>query len=157
PSIRIRVSDALSGPDASQAQLRVDGLTVSPIRGVDLFSYVPVGELSEGEHTVQASAHDRAGNRGDLVASFRVDAQPPAAATAPSPAGGALLSGVVSLAGSATDVGSGVARLSFFCDGYWIAEASTASGLTASWNTAAIAEGEHSITARATDVAGNSG
>jgi hypothetical protein len=157
PTIRISVEDALAGPDASLASLRLDGFAVSPVRSSSQFSHVPAYDLSDGPHTVLASAHDRAGNQGDLVASFQVDTQPPAAASVTSPASGQVLSGVVTLSGTATDGGSGVAHLSFLRDGQWVAEGPATSGFQASWNTAATSEGVHLIAAQPVDVAGNSG
>ncbi len=157
PTIRVVVADALAGPDTSRAQMQIDGRAASLTRGVDHFSHVPAADLADGAHTVTASAHDRAGNRGDLVASFSVDTQPPTAASLTAPAADQVLAGVVSLSATASDAASGIARISYLRDGQWIADAPAASGFTASWNTAASAEGSHLVTAQAVDVAGNSG
>ena len=157
PTVRVVVEDALSGPDASRAQMRLDGRAVAVTRGTDQFSYVPLADLADGLHTVEALAHDRGGNRGDLVAAFRVDSQAPAVATVTSPSSDQVLSGVVTLSGVASDAGSGVARLNFLRDGQWVAEAPAANGLSTTWNTVGSAEGAHLMTAHAVDVAGNAG
>ncbi len=66
PDDPCRGADALSGPDASRAQMRLDGQAVCRLAGVDSSSHVPPVDLADGPHTVEAAAHDRAGNRGDL-------------------------------------------------------------------------------------------
>ncbi|MBN2370855.1 MAG: Ig-like domain-containing protein, partial [Vicinamibacteria bacterium] len=157
PTITVVVSDGLAGPDISRAEMRLDGLPVSVIRSGAQFSHTPGYDLSEGQHAVTAFAHDRAGNRGDLSASFRVDTQAPSSAIVTAPASDQVLIGVVSLSGSASDADSGVARLNFLLDGKWIADASSAGGFSTTWSTSRASEGEHFITARAVDVAGNSG
>jgi hypothetical protein len=157
PTIRVVVQDALSGPDASRAVLKLDGEPVSATRGIDQFSHVPPVDLADGLHTVEASAHDRAGNPGDVVSSFYLDSQAPSAATLTSPSTDQVLSGVVTLSGSASDTGSGVARLNFLRDGQWVAEALATNNLSTTWNTAGSAEGPVRIAAHAVDVAGNTG
>ncbi|MFI4944119.1 MAG: Ig-like domain-containing protein, partial [Burkholderiales bacterium] len=157
PTIRIGVEDALSGPDASRASLKLDGFAVTPVRSVSQFSYVPVYDLVDGPHAVEASAHDRAGNPSALVASFHVDSQAPTGALLTSPGADQVVSGAITLAGTAMDTGSGVSHLSFLRDGLWIAEGSAANGFQAAWNSAATSDGPHQLTAQPVDIAGNSG
>ena len=160
PTVRVAMQDALSGPDAIEAQMSLDGRPVAVTRGADQFSHVPSFDLLDGLHRVDASARDRAGNPGSLVASFGVDTRAPAAAVVTLPPADQVLSGVVALSGSATDVGtaaSGIGRLNFLRDGQWIAEAQASSGLSTSWNTVGSAEGPHVLTAQAVDLAGNGG
>src|SRR5262249_61028475 len=97
------------------------------------------------------------GTRGTRPASFRGGGRLPGAASVTAPASDPVVSGVGTLAGTASDVGSGLARLDFFLDGYRIAEAPASSGFTTSWNSAIAPEGEYLITAHAVDVAGNVG
>ena len=140
-------------PDA-----RSTGQSVAVTRGTDQFSHVPPADLADGLHTVEASAHDRGGNRGDLVATFRVDSQAPAAATVtvalerpgPERRRHALRQRErrrrrASRASTSCWTGSGSPRHS------------AASGLSTTWNTVGSAEGAHLITAHAVDVAGNTG
>ena len=137
--------------------MKLDGFAVTPVRSVSQFSYMPVYELVDGPHTVEASAHDRAGNPSALVASFHVDSQAPTGALLTSPGADQVVSGAITLAGTAMDTGSGVAHLSFLRDGLWIAEGSAANGFQAAWNSAATSDGAHLITAQPVDIAGNSG
>jgi hypothetical protein len=132
PTIRVSIEDALSGPDGSRASLKLDGFSVTPARSTSQFSHVPGYDLADGSHTVEASAHDRAGNLGTLVASFNVDTQPPTGAVVTAPTADAVVSGVVTLAGTASDTASGVAYLSFLRGGQWIAEGPAAGSFQAS-------------------------
>ncbi len=84
----------------------------------------------------------------------------PADTTAPSvsissPANGATVSGSVPVAVSASDTGSGVARVEVRADGMLVGT-DTSAPYTATWNATGAAAGAHTITATAVDVAGNS-
>jgi subtilase family protein/Big-like domain-containing protein/peptidase inhibitor I9 len=80
------------------------------------------------------------------------DTTPPAA-TLTAPTGGATVSGTVSLAATATD-NVGVAKVEFLVDGAVVAT-DTASPYTAAWNSATVANGTHTLAARATDTSNN--
>jgi hypothetical protein len=77
PTVTVTVSDALAGPDTARAEMRLDGQPVAVVRAQGYFLHTPSADLGDGTHTVEASAHDRAGNLGGLVASFHVDTRPP--------------------------------------------------------------------------------
>jgi hypothetical protein len=62
---------------------------------------------------------------------------------------------VVSLAATAGDVGSGVAQVAFDTDGARLGTDTTAP-YALGWNTRKASFGQHTLTAVATDVAGNS-
>ncbi|HET9596618.1 MAG TPA: S8 family serine peptidase [Anaeromyxobacteraceae bacterium] len=82
------------------------------------------------------------------------DTTPPTVALT-APAGGATVSGTVTVAASASD-DVGVARVDFFVDGAAAAFASDASApYSVAWNSASVANGTHALTARAFDGAGN--
>lgn len=84
---------------------------------------------------------------------------PPADTTAPSvsltaPANGSTVKGSVTLAASASD-NVGVTSVSFLIDGKTVGSDSTSPyGLT--WNSATVGDGNHVLTAQASDAAGNS-
>jgi hypothetical protein len=90
----------------------------------------------------------------------QVDKVAPAAAVT-SPAAGATLGGSVTVSGTASDTGSGIAALSVqqrLGIGAWttIATPTVSSGSwTTSWSTAGLADGSYSLQVVATDVAGN--
>jgi hypothetical protein len=83
-----------------------------------------------------------------------VDYPPTVAIT--SPAGGATVSGTVNLTASASDTDStGVAQVEFFVDGSSIGtDTDGSNGWSATWNTTGYSDGSHSVSATATDTAG---
>jgi subtilisin family serine protease len=72
-----------------------------------------------------------------------------------SPANGATVSGTVTVSANASD-NVGVSRVELFVDGA-LAGTDTTSPYSFSWNTAAVANGSHTLQTRAYDAAGNSG
>jgi hypothetical protein len=71
------------------------------------------------------------------------------------PASGASVSGNVNLTATASDAGSGVARVEFLVDGA-VVGTDTTSPYTVTWNAESVTLGTHSVVARAVDNAGNS-
>jgi peptidoglycan/xylan/chitin deacetylase (PgdA/CDA1 family) len=108
--------------------------------------------------TIKFRAWDNAGNveaaKSQLV---RIDTSTPQVALT-SPLNGAKVSGVVKLEATATDAGSGVARVDFYVDGRVVGTA-TAAPYRVNWNTnnnKQVPKGSHTIYAVAVDGAGNS-
>jgi hypothetical protein len=87
--------------------------------------------------------------------SFTIDTQPPSPATIFGISEGQVLKGTVPVSLSATDATSGVATIDLLVDGNVLAH--TAAPFQLSVNSAGISDGNHTLTARATDVAGNVG
>ena len=85
--------------------------------------------------------------------SYAPDASPPAVSVT-SPAGGATVSGTVTVTGSASD-NVGVAGVQFLLDGANLGAEDTSAPYSVSWNTATASNGSHTLTARARDAAGN--
>lgn len=79
------------------------------------------------------------------------DTSPPTVAII-SPAAGSTISGTVTVSANAVD-NSGVAKVEFFVDG--VSKAVTWGPFTWNWNTTSIANGLHTIGAKAYDIAGN--
>ena len=70
------------------------------------------------------------------------------------PAGGSSVSGTIGVAADAVD-DNGVAQVEFFVDGSSIGVGSNSGGSwSTSWNTTTVADGSHTLTATATDTAG---
>jgi hypothetical protein len=88
-----------------------------------------------------------------LVTSSGGDVTPPTVSIS-SPATGATISGNVSVSASASD-NVGVSWVQFYLDGGALGGHLTAAPYSTSWNTAAAANGGHSLTAVASDAAGN--
>ena len=104
-------SDATSG--IAQVLVSLDGGTAVPIVNAAAYTFA---DVAEGSHTVVVRAVDRAGNAASAGATVTVDATPPLV-TITSPAGGADLSGSVSVNWSASDALSGVAQVLLVVDG----------------------------------------
>jgi len=80
------------------------------------------------------------------------DTTPPSVSFS-SPAGGATVSGTVSLSANATD-NVGVTSVSFYVDGSLVAS-DTSSPYSVSWNTSSVANGAHTLMVKAYDAANN--
>jgi hypothetical protein len=107
--------------------------------------------------TVKYRAWDNAGNAEPTHTQLiQIDAAAPQV-TVTSPLNGATVSGVVRLEASASDTGSGVARVDFYVDGKIVGTA-TSAPYRVNWNTKnkQVAKGAHTIYAVAVDRAGNS-
>lgn len=133
--------------------------TVSPYNFLWDTTTVP-----NGTYTLTAKAYDAAGNVGTSAAvSVNVsntiggsDSVAPVA-TITSPVSGAVVSGKVSVNGSATD-NVGVTELDLYIDGI-LKTTSISGSLTYNWNTNgnSVKKGQHTITIKAYDAAGNVG
>jgi subtilisin family serine protease len=88
------------------------------------------------------------------VASLPTDVLPPTASIS-TPAANAVVSGTVSVGVSASD-NVGVARVDLYVDGV-LQASDTLAPYTFAWNTTALANGFHTLTAKAVDAAGNVG
>jgi ELWxxDGT repeat protein len=110
--------------------------------------------VADGLHTLTAKAFDLAGNVSTSAQrGVTVDNTAPAAAALGAPAQGAQLRGTVQLSATASD-NVGVARVEFYADATLLGtDTSAPYGL--SWNTASVADGLHTLTAKAHDAAGN--
>ena len=115
--------------------------------------------IADGSVVLSAVARDAAGNQSTATITVSV-ANVPAADTAPpvisftSPANGTAVSGTVNLTVSASD-NVGVAGVQFSADGTNLGAEITTSPYTISWNSSQAASGDHTLTAVATDAAGN--
>jgi large repetitive protein len=113
--------------------------------------------LADGSHTVTAQATDGAGNTGSLSAgvTFTVDATVPAAPVILSPTQNeALLTATPTVTGTA----EAAATVAVLIDG--AVSGTTAADGAGAWSytvPAALATGPHTVRARATDAAGNTG
>ncbi len=160
PAISIALADNLSGIDPATATLTLDGQAVAAtVSGSGLaatLSFTPAAPLADGSHALAAAVADRAGNGATLAASFTVDTVPPSVAALSGIAAGQVLSGPVAVAATATDAGSGVARIDLAMDGAVVLSLAPP-GFAASLDTTRLAEGPHAFIVQAFDAAGNAG
>jgi hypothetical protein len=151
PFISFNATDALTGVNVSTAAVTLDGQQVA----TGTLSFTPAANLADGAHTASASVADRAGNLGSGTGSFTIDTQPPSPAAITGIQEGQVLKGAVPVTLSATDATSGVALIDLLVDGNVFVHVPPPFQL--SLNSAGISDGTHTLTARATDVAGNLG
>ena len=158
-TVTLTASASDSGSGVSNVTFLVDGTSV----GTDSSSPYSVSwnslSSANGSHTITARALDVAGNQ-TTSSSVTVTLQNPTPDTiAPtvsmtSPTSGTMVSNTVTLTASATDSGSGISNVVFLVDGSSVGTDSS-SPYSMSWSSLSVANGSHTVTARATDVAGN--
>lgn len=111
-------------------------------------TYLWTLSVSDGNSTAESSL-----SVGVAAPPPSADITPPAVSIA-SPAGGATVSGTVSVSASASD-DVGVAGVQFRLDGANLGAEDTTAPYSASWNTALATNGTHALAATARDAAGN--
>ncbi|MCW5619758.1 MAG: S8 family serine peptidase, partial [Burkholderiales bacterium] len=113
--------------------------------------------VANGSRTLQAKAYDAAGNVGSSASRSVTVSNDKTAPTVSitSPAAGSTLSGTVSVSMNASD-NKAVTRVDLLVDGK-VVGSDTTSPYAISWNTAAVANGSHTLQAKAYDAAGNVG
>jgi peptidoglycan/xylan/chitin deacetylase (PgdA/CDA1 family) len=113
--------------------------------------------------TVKFFSTDTAGNTETVKSqTIQIDTAGPTVAITTPGTGSKFAQGTkVTISASATDIGtasgapSGVASVTFYLDGTAVIATDKASPYTTSWNTRGVTKGTHTLTAVATDVAGN--
>jgi hypothetical protein len=148
----------------SKVEVSVDGGAWAAASGTSSWSRgLDTTQYADGTHTIAARAVDGAGNTKSvsrLVSFSNTPAAPAPDTSAPtvsisSPASGATVDGVITVAGSASD-NVGVARVEVSVDGGAWAAANGTSSWSRSVDTSGWAAGSaHTIAARSIDTAGN--
>ncbi len=157
-SVAIAATASDTGSGIARVEFRADGVLLGTDTTAPYAGTWNAASAAAGSHTILATAYDVAGNSANSSVSVTVPA--PADTTPPvvsltSPASGATVSGSVAIAATASDTGSGIARVEFRADGVLLGTDTTAP-YAGTWNAAAAAAGSHTILATAYDVAGNS-
>lgn len=154
-TITIMVS-ATDNVGVTRVEIALDGAPVSTLTaGPYQYVWDTLG-VPDGARVVKATAFDAAGNSANKTATVTVkniDTTPPTV-TLTAPAGGASVSGSVTLSANAADDDI-VEGVLFQVDGVDLAD-DTAAPYTATWNTAGLTAGAtHTLSAIARDPAGN--
>jgi PKD repeat protein len=111
-------------------------------------------KISDGTHVLTAKATDTAGNvTMSAPVAVTVDNTAPAVSVSGPPAG-STVSGTVNLTADASD-NIGVTAVQYLVDDSPVGSPETTAPYTYAWNTTAVADGTHRITATASDAAGN--
>lgn len=157
PTIVVVAGDSLSGVDISTGTLALDNAPVAVNASGNTLTCVPTQSLTDGVHTVEATVQDRAGNAGTLAGEIWIDTLPPQTPALVGVADGAVLKG--SMAVSAASVsdsgnGSGVKTVQVLIDGQFVLELAEP-GFAGTLNSQGLSEGQHAVSVRAVDRAGN--
>lgn len=144
----------------ARVDVRVDSGAYQPATGTSSWSFAwSTATYADGAHLLTVQATDTSGNASTATVSITVRNAPSIDTTPPSvsialPTAGSAVNGTVSVSGSSAD-NTALAKVEVSID----AGAFQPAQGTASWSfmldTAAYSNGTHSLTARATDAAGN--
>jgi regulation of enolase protein 1 (concanavalin A-like superfamily) len=149
-------ASASDNTGVTTVQFRVNGVNSGAADTVTPFgtTWTTTG-LAAGTYSITAVASDAAGNAATSapVTVTLGDATAPTV-TVTSPATGSTASGSVALAASATD-NVGVTSVQFRVNGSNVGAADTAAPYAGTWSTTGLAAGTYTVTAVATDAAGN--
>jgi hypothetical protein len=160
-STRMTVSGTASdNVGVTRVDVKIDGGAYAPAQGTATWSYaIDTSALAAGSHTVTARAMDAAGNSATgsviIAVSAPVDSTPPTVAFS-APAANATVSGSVTISGSASD-DKQLAKVELSVDGGAYQAAQGTTSWTVALDTIGVANGSHTLRARATDAAGNVG
>lgn len=153
------VSDPTSG--VSSVEYRIENLAANTVKAGSLSpamqSTWTIGDrltLSDGDHLVYLRATDIAGNQAVTSERIRVDLTAPISAFAPVDG---PVNGVVSLSGTSFDALSGVEVVEYSLDGglSWKTVPHTGGAWAIPFDTTNSPDGEYTLLARATDLAGH--
>ena len=133
---------------------RVDGTTVATDSSAPYTLSGETSWLADGSHTLSAVARDTAGNtRTSANVTVTVDNNAPNVSIT-APANGAVVSGTTNVTASASDT-VGVQNVQFRVDGANVGTADTSSPYSLSLNTTTLTDGDHVLSAVASDATGN--
>ncbi|HEY3504101.1 MAG TPA: chitobiase/beta-hexosaminidase C-terminal domain-containing protein [Actinocatenispora sp.] len=157
-SVSLAATDNAGGVGVDKTYYTTNGSTPTTASTVYTGPF-PVAATS----TVRWYSVDKAGNaEAKKSQSVKVDAATPTVSlTAPANGASVLSGALVLVSASATDRGtgsgaaSGIAGVTFRLDGTTVIRTVTTSPYLTTWNTAGVAKGTHTLTAVATDKAGN--
>jgi class 3 adenylate cyclase len=161
-SDKITRSPALTGSGDASAVVHfiVDGssiATTATANAAGTWTFTPTG-LANGSHTIVANETDAAGNTGAASLAFTLDTTPPVVTERLTSDTGASSSDRISSNSALTGSADAGAVVHFTVDGSAIATSATANA-TGIWTftSTGLADGNHTIVASETDIAGNIG
>jgi Big-like domain-containing protein/purple acid phosphatase-like protein/fibronectin type III domain protein len=153
-------ANATDNVSVASVQFQLDGTNVGSalVAAPFVFSW-DTTKSTNGAHALRAIAKDGAGNSTTsaavsvTVSNSTPDTTPPTVSVS-APAGGATVSGTVTVSANASD-NVGVASVQFRLDGANLGSLDTASPYSIAWNTTTATNGAHTLSAVAKDAAGN--
>jgi hypothetical protein len=149
-------ADATDNIGVAGVQFQLDGVNL----GTEDISFPysiswNTATATNANHTLTARARDAAGNitiSAGVIVSVNNDTQAPTVSIT-APAAG-LVAGTINVDANAAD-NTGVVGVQFLLDGTNLGTEDLVAPYSISWNTTTIADGNHTLTARARDAAGN--
>ena len=149
-TIALDATDDSGGSGVAEIRYTTDGTTPTATSG-QLYS----GPFSVGSSTtIKYLAVDNAGNVSPVTTQTITIGQTPSTVSLTAPATGAIISGTTTFSANASD-NLGVKQVDFLVDGALVGTDPTGSPYTFSWDSSTVADGLHSVVARAIDLAGN--
>ena len=157
-TIEVVVDAGDAATQVSQVAFFVDGVSIgTDTDGSDGWStsWDTTG-TTDGGHTLTATATDGVGLTAESAGvNVTVDNTPPTVSIT-SPADGTTVSGITEVTADASDGTGEVAHVEFLVNGNSIGtDTDSSDGWSVSWDTTTVENGSHSLTAVATDAAGN--
>ena len=153
------VGSASDNVSVANVAVSVDDGPYQPAVGTSSWSYsLDTRAYPDALHTITVRAKDAAANQvlANVSLSFKNSDTTPPAVTIAAPAASAIVRGSISMSGTASDPGGGVAAVAVSVDGGPSSPATGISPWLASLETTRFQNGIHAIAATATDLAGNS-
>jgi hypothetical protein len=148
-NVSLAATDNSGGSGLASIRYTTDGTSPSLANGSSYSAPLVIG----ASMTISYRAYDNAGNAGAVNSQkIAIDQAPPTVSLS-APQTGTVLSGTATLAASATD-NVAVDRVGFLVDGTSVGSDASAP-YSLAWNSASVADGTHTVSARALDTAGN--
>ena len=150
----IAISGTIVDGNVDTWVLKIDSATIASGSGSSVSATWDSTSVADGSHTLTLEATDSAGNSATSSGvTVNVDNSVPLVSVS-TPSGGAVVADTVEIAGTVTDANPDTWTLKV--DGSAIPGGTgTGSAVSASWDTASVADGNHTITLDAIDLAGN--
>jgi hypothetical protein len=149
-TIALEATDDIGGSGVAEIRYTTDGTTPTATSGRIYSSPFSVGSTT----TIKYLAVDNAGNVSPVMTqTITIDETLPTVSLT-APATGATISGTTTFSANASD-NLGVRQVDFLVDGALVGSDPTGSPYTFSWDSSTVADGLHSVVARAIDFAGN--
>ncbi len=149
-------SQVMYGTTSNMGSSTTENTTLSTSHSQTISGLTPNTLYYYGVQSVDSSGTSALGTGYSFgTATTSAPATPPTVSMT-APASGASLSGAVTISAAATPGSNAIASVQFLLDGASLSSAVTASPYSLSWNTTTASNGTHSLSATATDTAGNS-
>jgi predicted 3-demethylubiquinone-9 3-methyltransferase (glyoxalase superfamily) len=152
----LTVTGVATDPNMASVQFKLDGANLGALDTTAPYSVVwNTTTATQTSHTLTAVAKDLAGNTTTSASvTVIVDNTPPTGVFVTAPANGAIVSGLITVSGTASD--ANIKGVQFTVDGVNLGTLDKTVPYSTPWNTVPYPSGLHTLRAVAIDQAGNS-